>query len=140
MSPALRIERDAAIGALLIRYATAIDRRDWAMLATCFTAGLEADYGAFGRWIDREALVSHMARGHDAFGQTLHRITNIVIGGGADAATSRCYVDAILMPRAPGGAVRHACGWYDDDLVRTDEGWRIDRRRFVAVWVREQAG
>ena len=30
-----------------------------------------------------------------------------------------------------GGA--HAAGFYDDDLVRTDDGWRIARRRYTMV-------
>ena len=37
-----------AIEAVLIRYATAIDRRDWDLFATCFVDDVEANYADFG--------------------------------------------------------------------------------------------
>ncbi len=33
------------IAEVLVRYATGIDRRDWALLRSCFTDDCEADYG-----------------------------------------------------------------------------------------------
>ncbi|MDZ4268957.1 MAG: nuclear transport factor 2 family protein, partial [Mycobacterium sp.] len=34
----------------------------------------------------------------------------------------------------------NAAGFYDDDLVRTDAGWRLARRRFTTVLVRTIGG
>ena len=41
-------------------------------------------------------------------------------------------VDAVLM--APdGGSGLNPIGYYDDVLVRTEQGWRIQRRTFTSV-------
>ena len=50
-------------------------------------------------------------------------------------ASARCYVDAVIM--GPDNAVgTQAMGYYDDVLVRRDDGWRIVRRQFTLVSVR----
>jgi hypothetical protein len=64
---------------------------------------------------------------------TLHRITNISIDHLSEhAASTRSYVDALILGPEGSGGVR-ATGFYDDELVRADDGWRIARRRFTMV-------
>ena len=118
---------------VLVLYATGIDRRDWALFRSCFTPDCEADYGDIGAWHGVDEITEWMARSHEACGHTMHRITNIVVDvTGAHHAEARCYVDALVMgPDDHGGA--RACGFYDDHLVRTDDGWRIARRRYTMV-------
>jgi hypothetical protein len=60
-------------------------------------------------------------------------MSNFVIEGEGDHATARSYVDALLMPSTPDGEVHQAAGWYEDEFIRTSDGWKIRRRRFVAV-------
>ena len=51
-----------------------------------------------------------------------------------DGVAARSYVDAIvMMPDNERGT--RAVGYYDDALVRTDDGWKIARRRFTMVLV-----
>jgi len=38
-----------------------------------------------------------------------------------------------LMPGEAGGAVHRGVGFYDDELVKTAQGWRIKFRRFTSV-------
>ena len=45
---------------------------------------------------------------------------------------TRCYVDAIVMGPDNLTGIR-AVGCYDDELVDTDDGWKIARRRFTMV-------
>ena len=52
-----------------------------------------------------------------------------------DTATARAYVDALIMAPDNASGV-DAVGFYDDELVRTDTGWRIRRRRFTTVLMR----
>jgi 3-phenylpropionate/cinnamic acid dioxygenase small subunit len=118
---------------VLIRYATAIDTRDWALFRTCFTADCRSDYGDIGSWTDREGITDFMVQAHADLGQTLHRITNPAIAVEGDTATARSYVH-MLVPVAAGSTVAfNAFGYYDDELVRAEEGWRIAVRTFTTV-------
>jgi 3-phenylpropionate/cinnamic acid dioxygenase small subunit len=128
------VDRDVVLDVtdVLVRYATGIDRRDWSLFRTCFTDDCEADYGPIGNWRGVDAITAWMEQIHDACGHTLHRITNAAVSAaGADVA-ARCYVEAIVMGPDNRTGVR-AIGYYDDELVRTDTGWRIARRRFTLV-------
>jgi 3-phenylpropionate/cinnamic acid dioxygenase small subunit len=123
----------AEIADLLVRYATGIDRRDWSLFRSCFTADCDADYGAIGRWYDVEGITAYMTTVHADCRYTLHRITNISIDNLSEqTASTRSYVDALILGPEGSGGVR-ATGYYDDELVRADDGWRIARRRFTMV-------
>lgn len=122
------------IAAVLIRYATGIDRRDWALFATVFTEDCDLDYGEIGSWTTVAAVTEFMRLSHQAAGHTLHRISNLAIDSTGDRAVTRCYVDALIFAPDNSSGV-NAVGFYDDDLVRTAAGWRIARRRFTAVRV-----
>ena len=120
---------------LLVRYATAIDRRDWKLLRSCFTDDCVADYGANGTWHSGDEITEWMRKTHDPLGYSLHRITNPSVAADGDAVTARSYVDAIVLgPDNVRGA--QVDGFYDDVVVRTDDGWKIARRRFTMVRMR----
>jgi 3-phenylpropionate/cinnamic acid dioxygenase small subunit len=121
------------IGAVLVRYASGIDRRDWAQLASCFTADCAGDYGSFGSWTGAQAITQFMREAHAAVGATLHRLSNITIGGEQSRVVSRSYVDALLMPGEAGGVAHQGIGYYDDEWRRTEAGWQIAQRRFTLV-------
>jgi hypothetical protein len=121
--------------ALLTRYATGIDRRDWPLFQNCFTADARTDYGAFGRWNSAAQITVFMEQAHAALGLTLHRLSNFSIAAQGEGAVARSYVDALLMPGPAGGDVHRGIGYYDDELVKTAEGWRIKVRRFTPVHI-----
>jgi hypothetical protein len=117
------------IAEVLIRYATGIDSKDWPLLRSCWTDEIDVDYGDLGHFATADALTDLMRQIHDGMGQTYHRISNLMIKVDGDRATARSYVHALLMA-VPGDASSwvDALGHYDDELVRTPDGWRIDRR------------
>jgi 3-phenylpropionate/cinnamic acid dioxygenase small subunit len=128
VDPVLRAE----VGDVLIRYATGIDRRDWDAFRSCFTDNCEADYGDIGVWHSAEAITTWMREVHEQCGYTMHRITNQAVKPSANGVVARSYVDAIVLgPENKTGA--HSVGFYDDELVATDDGWKIARRRFTMV-------
>jgi 3-phenylpropionate/cinnamic acid dioxygenase small subunit len=117
---------------VLVRYATGIDRRDWAEFRTCFTDDCVADYGDIGVWHGADAITEWMEQAHAGCGHTMHRITNPAVSPSGDGVAARSYVDAIVM--APDNRTgTRAVGYYDDELVHTDDGWKIARRRFTMV-------
>ena len=75
-----------------------------------------------------------MQQAHALAGHTMHRLTNQVITVNGDAAQSRTYIDALIMLADNNSGV-NAAGFYDDELVRTEQGWQIARRRFTQVRV-----
>ena len=122
------------ISDVLVRYATGIDRRDWTLFRTIFTDDCELDYGEIGSWKGVDAVTEFMQQAHALAGHTMHRLTNQVITVNGDEAQSRTYIDALIMVGDTGSGV-NAAGFYDDDFVRTERGWRIARRRFIQVRV-----
>lgn len=122
------------IADVLLRYATGIDRRDWPLFRTVFTDDCELDYGEIGVWNGVDAVTEFMQQTHAMAGHTLHRLTNQVIVLDGDRAEARTYVDALIMVANNASGV-NGIGYYDDQIVRTDAGWRIARRRFTAVRV-----
>ena len=125
----------ADVADVLIHYATAIDTRDWELLASCFTDDCDADYGSIGRWSSAAELVASMRDVHEPLGPTLHRITNHLMTQDGDVVAARSYVDAlVLLVDQTSGT--NAIGYYDDELVRDADAWKIARRRFTIVLLR----
>jgi uncharacterized protein (TIGR02246 family) len=122
------------IADLLVRYATGIDRRDWPLFRTVFTDDCDLDYGEIGSWRGVDAVTEFMEQVHAMAGHTMHRLTNQAIALDGDKATARTYIDAVIMAGDNQGGV-NALGFYDDEIVRGADGWRIARRRFTQVRV-----
>ena len=132
----LSAKDEREITALIMRYATGIDRRDFVLFRTCFADEIVAEYefvdGTVKTWSSGDAIAGSMERVHRGLGRTLHRNTNIVLAPEGDGARGRTYVDAILM-LADGISNRQIAGFYDDRFVRSDQGWKIRERRFTHV-------
>lgn len=122
------------IADVLVRYATGIDRRDWPLFRTVFTEDCELDYGEIGSFKGVDAITEFMDQAHSMAGHTMHRLTNQVIDVHGDTAETRTYVDALIM-MGDGDSGVNAAGFYDDELVRADDGWRVARRTFTQVRV-----
>jgi 3-phenylpropionate/cinnamic acid dioxygenase small subunit len=131
----------AQITEVLIRYATGIDFKDWALFRTCWADDVDVDYGDLGRFTDPDEFTALMRQIHDGMGQTYHRISNPAIDVDADRATARSYVHAVLMA-VPGDSTSwiDALGHYDDELARTADGWRIVKRTTNIARVMSAAG
>ncbi len=120
------------IADLLLRYATGIDRRDWPLFRTVFTDDCELDYGEIGAWKGVDAVTDFMQQVHALAGHTMHRLSNQAIAVDGDKAAARTYIDGLIMAGDNKSGV-NAIGFYDDEIVRTDDGWRIARRRYTQV-------
>jgi SnoaL-like domain len=123
-------DRDQIID-LTIRYATAIDSRQYAVLSTVFTADAELDYGEVGAWTGAADVIEFMDLAHAGAANTMHRMSNHVVEVDGDRAAARTYVDALIL--AADGSGVHAVGYYDDTVVRTADGWRINNRTFTSI-------
>ena len=86
-----------------------------------------------GKWHGANAITDYMKHAHADLGATLHRISNIDIRSVNGGVQARCYVDALLSPMNEGGPLHRGIGYFDDQLIRTANGWQIARRHFHAV-------
>lgn len=131
-TPSIDIETRLAITDLLHRYSTGIDTRDWALFRSVFTDDAHLDYGAaLGVFDDADAFTAVMQQGHDALGRTVHRVGNIVVTAGRPIRVTS-YGDNINMV-ADNTNGHHGVARYDDEVVVTEDGWRIARRVVTMV-------
>lgn len=123
---------------LLVRYATAVDGRDWDLLDTVFTADARLDYrsagGICGRYPEVRAWLAEVLA---VFTWTQHLVVNRTVSfTGPDTATARSQFlnpnGATVDGTAPG--VFLVGGAYRDRLVRTPAGWRIAERVEETRW------
>lgn len=127
------------IRAVVDRYATAIDERDWELVRSCFTEDCHADYGRSGSWVGREVFVTALDEMHRDIGPTMHRMSNHDVRVDGDTAVATSYLDALLRVEHRGYTLVHVVARYADDLSRTADGWRIRRRRCETyLWRREE--
>jgi hypothetical protein len=126
-------ERDVV--ATQVRYATALDARDWALLRTCFTPDAVAEYEGKAPCQGYEAIEAVCRRALTPLSRSQHLVGNHVVVLDADEATAQCYLQAQhVRPDAVGGANFIIAGCYRDHLRRTPEGWRLSRRRLETWW------
>jgi hypothetical protein len=119
---------------VLIRYGTALDTRDWELVATCFTVDAILDYDAFGR-VTVGQFTDQAKGGLGLMPASQHTVTNIAIEVDGDRATCRSYASAMhVRPPAEGNKTYLLGGVYTDILERTPEGWKIANRTFRSSW------
>ena len=124
------------ITALVNRYAQAVDGKDWAMYASCFTADAEIDYssagGARGGVAESTAWLATVLA---PLSVSQHFITNQVIEVTGDEATCRAYFFGVVGNQsAAGSSLIWVGGIYEDRLRRTEAGWRIAEMVDVSLW------
>ena len=114
---------------LLIDYSTAIDKRQFDDLDRVFTPDAYIDYRAMGgidgRFPEVKAWLAQVLPNFPAYG---HMLGNFDVHIDRDTASSRtiCFNPMVL-----GGDQNQIlfCGlWYEDEFVRTPEGWRMNSR------------
>jgi 3-phenylpropionate/cinnamic acid dioxygenase small subunit len=119
---------------VLVRYATALDGRNWPLFADCFTADAVAEY-ANGRFEGYAAIEANCRRAVLPLDATQHLISNHVVDVAGDSASATCYLIAQHMRAdAPSGPFLLLGAAYDDELTRTVAGWRIVSRRLRTLW------
>lgn len=113
---------------LLVDYSTAIDNRRFDDLDRVFTPDAYIDYTAMGgiegSFPDVKAWLADVLPNFPAY---YHMLGNFDIHLDGDTAKSRtiCFNP---MKLADDGQIMFCGLWYDDEFVRTPEGWRMTRR------------
>ena len=118
---------------VLVRYAAAVDGKDYKGLDEVFVADATAYYG-FGDTIKgRAAIVEFIKATMVKTSASQHLVGNVRITLDGDKATTRTYLQAILIGiNDYKGQSVMLWGEYRDRLERRPEGWRIVHRELAA--------
>ena len=137
-------DADAAIRTLLderaveqvaVAYTVALDTRDWTGLTDVFLPDATADLATRDTLVGVEAITERIRRALEPLDATQHLIGNHRVLVTDDAATHHCYLHAQHVRHGAEPSPNFIVGGrYEDDLVRTDAGWRIAHRRLVIQW------
>jgi len=122
----LLAERDVA--RQLVRFARAMDERDWATLREILFDDATADLGT-GTLSGSDALIALIRRYLDACGPTQHLLGSILVDVDGDEATSRAYVrDVHLGVGDRAHLTFSTLSDYHDRWERDGDRWRLRHR------------
>jgi 3-phenylpropionate/cinnamic acid dioxygenase small subunit len=120
---------------LLVRYAAALDGHDWELLASCFTTDAQYRFAHMGDKDGVQAIVEVCRASLEPLDASQHLVGSPHVEIDGDRARSRCSFQAQHVRRgAEGGRNYLVGGTYVDELLRTGDGWRIERRELQRVW------
>jgi 3-phenylpropionate/cinnamic acid dioxygenase small subunit len=131
-----KLEDEAAIHEVLVRYATAIDTHEHDLLDDVFTEDATIDYRETqGPSDSYPAIRTFLATAMKRFRILQHVLSNARIEVEGDRARSKTYVRAMHGTKTPKGMKFFELGGeYVDTWVRTEAGWRIAERKLRALW------
>lgn len=126
----------AEIQDLIVREAAAMDRGDWDHWRDCFAPNAAIDYsendGAVGAPDEVGAwLASVFGRFHSC--QHLSSNAEIRLDGDRAEIRTMQYI-AVKMTASDGERVVFSGIWFQDEVARTEQGWRITKRYEELAW------
>jgi len=121
---------------LPMRYARGVDRRDWALVRSCFADEATVDGTRSSGPID--IYLAELRPGVERFSSTMHVMANQLVDISGDRGEIETYAVAFHWAVEPAGSshpdnlvvgVR-----YHDEVRRVRDGWVIARRRVSGDW------
>lgn len=131
--------RRIAVHDVMHRYALAIDTKDWALLETVFAPEITADFRSFGA----KAVYSGPGQGWveqvrstiDGMEATQHLMANHLYEVAGGRAVGTTYIQALHRCKSDwGGDTYTIGGHYSVEMMRTDDGWRIEHYTLHCTW------
>ena len=131
---------EAAIKDVIFRYAWALDTRDWRALADVFTPDARGEFSdpAYGDQ-DMRTILRLFQDGAETgpIRQWQHFVTNqLITMKNADRARTKAFFTCVWRfdEQQLSHTVAMVGGTYENDLVRTVDGWRIAVMRATTWW------
>jgi hypothetical protein len=122
----------------ITRYSYGLDQRLWEQWDLAFAPDAVIDFSPVGlQEFTTQGAREFLSQSDPIRITGQHLLSNTLIALDGDQATARSEFTLFTMVRTedPGKALlRSGGGWYDDELARTDVGWRITRRTAHQKW------
>ena len=127
---------ERAIERLLVDYARAIDAKEFDRLDAVFLPDAALDFSELsGKKGSYAEVKGWLARRMSRFVALHHQLGNVVVSVDGDRARASAYVRAMHVYDEDGARRWFEIGGiYEDELVRTDAGFRIATRRLRHVF------
>jgi hypothetical protein len=122
------------------RYATGVDRRDWAMYRSLFAETVAIDFSSFSpalapRTMPADEWVAGMIPLFTGLAATQHSMTNPLATIDGDAAAITMYVRAHHVFEPTDATSWYTIGgYYDDTLMRVGGRWVLTGVRLTVDW------
>ena len=130
-----------AITRKVYEYAYGIDTRDWGLYRSIFTDSITMTFTSYNGNPPSEMLADDWVAGvkvlFSGLDATQHSMSNPLVDIDGDRARCRMYMQAAHFFLTDQGGNEYALGgYYDDELVRTDHGWKIAAVTLNVLWHR----
>jgi hypothetical protein len=122
------------IADLIARYAVIIDSRDFDSLDALFTPDARIDFSTFNGPVgDLTEIKAFLSSSLPFFTRSQHMMGLPLIDLDGDNAKARTSCNNPMISEKPDGrtSVWLIGLWYDDDLIRTADGWRFSARNQI---------
>lgn len=130
------------INELLARYCHALDQKDWQAFQAVFVSEAVLDFTAFGgpkgSPVDLQSFFSPILNG---LASSQHTVSTVKIDLFGDSAFARSAAIVPMTAKTPEGKESTFVSglWYEDELTRTLDGWKIISRKQVRSWAGNMA-
>jgi hypothetical protein len=118
---------------VLAQYSLALDSRRPELMAGCFADGAVVQLGEAINMTAAE-YITMSGQTLPTIGATQHILGLPLIHIQGDKAWSRCYFMAQHVKNELSPSAFMIGGWYADEWIRTENGWRITKRRGCPLW------
>ncbi|MEM9037251.1 MAG: nuclear transport factor 2 family protein [Actinomycetota bacterium] len=132
-----------AITRTVYEYAYGIDTRDWPRYRDVFTDEIHMDFSSYNErpasTMSADAWMANAKVLFTGLDATQHTMSNPLVDVDGDSARCRMYMQAAHFLTDWPNPEFTIGGYYDDQLVRTDDGWRISAVTLTVWWRRGDA-
>lgn len=123
----------------VLKYATGIDRHQWALYRSIFADEITLDFSSWSgdpaSKTPADDWVAGVRATLEPFDATQHVLTNFVINLDGDSATCTCYMAAHHHLVVDGDRQMHSIGgYYIHELERAGDGWLIHKTNLNVTW------
>lgn len=133
-----KIIQRAAVADTLNRLMFAVDRRDFKLaiqqLADEVTLDYTSLFGGVPQRLASEVVIEQWSGVFQRLRTTQHTLSNLLVDVTKDYAVSTSYVQALHnLPYTDGGSTWMLYGYYEHELVKTTDGWKITSMKLIAT-------
>ena len=130
----IKIEDRFEVNDLLVKYCHYIDGRDWEKFRSLFIVDSLLDLSAFqGPVGSIDTAIEYFQSISGAIPKWQHTISTSLLSASGESIKARTAAQVMLV--SSDDAVTFTGLWYNDEIVKTEEGWKFRSRSQEYGWI-----